>query len=306
MDNLGNIATGISQIAAGAAPLVGTGAQLYGQQNAAEAVEKANNAAITNQQTTLGNIGGIYSPYTTAGAGATGALSSALGLNGAAPDYSGFMNMPGYQFAVKQGTQALQRQAAAMGSAYTPQTAAAIGSYVAGTAMQDYNTYIQQLQNTATMGAGAANQLGNVTFNTGSNISQLQANTGQSQAGMYTGMGQTVGGALGSSPYASGVAGLGSGTSGVVSGIGNIAKGVGALFGNNYGGMSQGQLNQMMGGDVTPNTSGYIGAYTGANDVSNQPYYDQNADLYNSASGGNFDLSQPPDDWSSYFSDSGP
>jgi hypothetical protein len=204
---LGNIASGLGS-------LVGTGAQLYGQQNAAEAVEQANQGAITNQQNYLGNINSLYSPYTSTGAAATSALGAAEGLNGQAPNYSGFENMPGYQFAVQQGTQAIQRQAAASGNAYTPNTGAAIGQYVTGTAMQDYNTYVQQLQQTAGMGATATGQLGNITYNTGANTSQLMANTGQAQAGMYTGMGQTIG----------------SGVGNIASGLGSIASGVGSLF----------------------------------------------------------------------------
>jgi hypothetical protein len=228
-DGVSNFLTGIGQIAQGVAPIAGTGAQVYGQQNAAEAVSKANQGAIDNQRTFLGNIGDIYSPYTTAGAGATKALTAAEGIGGQPADYSNFLNMPGYQFAVQQGTQALQRQAAASGSAFTPNTLNAVGQYVTGTAMQDYNTYIQQLQSTAGMGATAANQLGNITYNTGANISQLMANTGQSQAGMYTGVGQTVGGALGAGGYDP-YGGYGGAVSGVANGIGNIAKGVGSLF----------------------------------------------------------------------------
>jgi hypothetical protein len=228
--------SGAGQVATGLAPIAGTGAQIYGQQNAAEAVEKANNAAIGTQKDYLANIQGVYSPYTTAGAGAAGALQRAQGTapgqNGT-PDYSGFENMPGYQFAIDQGTRAIQRQATAMGSAYTPNTAQAIGQYVTGTAMQDYNTYIQQLQATAGMGVGAATSLAGQTYSTGANIAQLQANTGQSQAGFYTGVGGSLGGALGGYTPGYGYGG-GPGASGVgsmVGGFGNIAKGIGTMFG---------------------------------------------------------------------------
>ena len=216
----------------GLGQVLGTASQMYGQQNAAEAQTNANLAAINTQNQFLGNIGGIYSPYTTAGAGAAGALAKAEGIGGAAPDYSGFENMPGYQFAIQQGTQAIQRQASAQGNAYTPNEAQAVGQYVTGTAMQDYNTYIGQLQATANMGETAANQIGNLTYNTGANISNLQVGTGQAQAGMYTGMGQTLGGTLGAG--GSGVLGGalgGGGASGLIGAFGNIAKGLGGMFG---------------------------------------------------------------------------
>jgi hypothetical protein len=263
----GNIATGIGQIATGLAPIAGTGAQLYGQQNAAQAVETANNAAIKNQTDYLGNIGSIYNPYTSTGAHATDALGRALGLGGGAPDYSGFMNMPGYQFAIDQGTRALQRNATAQGNAYTPNESAAVGSYVAGTAMQDYNTYIGQLSATADRGAQAANQFGNITYSTGANTSQLMANTGQSQAGMYTGMGQTVGGALGGytpggfTPGYGGAGGYGapgaSGVGGLAGGIGNIVKGVGSLFSGGGG-----NPTDTSGSNYDPSTGQYSNGFT--------------------------------------------
>jgi hypothetical protein len=275
-----SITQGLGQLLGGAAPLLGTGAALYGQQNASEAVVNANQSAINNQTQYLGNIGNIYNPYTTAGAGATSALSSAEGLGGGAPNYSGFENMPGYQFAIQQGTQAIDRQAAASGSGYTPNTQAAVGQYVTGTAMQDYNTYIQQLQATAGMGETAANQLGGITYNTGANTSQLMANTGQSQAGMYTGMGQTVAGALGGyGGYGSGVngggggGGAGAGYGSVASGIGNIAGGISTMFGG--GGPGAGANNYGSGGG---DTSG--GAYNGGAFGGGAPLYDPSTGGY--------------------------
>jgi hypothetical protein len=240
-----NFLGGAGQVGTAVAPLLGTGAQLYGQQNAAGAVDKANTAAIGNQKDVLGNIGSIYSPYTTGGAGAEAALGRAMGTNGQPADYSGFENMPGYKFALDTGEQAIQRQAAAMGSGYTPNTGIEMAKFATGTAMQDYNTYIQQLSSMADRGATSADKLGNITYNTGANISQLMQNTGQSQAGMYTGMGQTVAGALGGgyNPNAKfnwdgsyrgpGASGVGGG--GIPGMIGNIASGVKTMFGGGDG-----------------------------------------------------------------------
>jgi hypothetical protein len=174
------------------ASLLGTGAQAAGQVAAGSAITSANNSAISNQQGYLGNIQGTLNPYTSTGAGASGALASMQGTNGQPANYSNFINMPGYQFAQQQGQQAAERQAAAMGNAGNSGTAAMIGNQVTGTAMQDYNTYVSQLQATANMGAGSANTLGNLTYNTGANTSQLMSNTGMAQAGVYTGLGQTA------------------------------------------------------------------------------------------------------------------
>jgi hypothetical protein len=177
--------------------LLTSAAGVYGSQNASEQQTQAINAGITTQQSTMGNINSLYTPQTTLGNSAMGALGSAEGLNGAAPNYSGFMNMPGYQFAQQQGQQAAERQAAAMGNAGNSGTAAMIGNQVTGTAMQDYNTYISQLQNSAGLGASANQQLAGANLETGTNISQLQQNSGQAGASGVMGASNAIGGAIG-------------------------------------------------------------------------------------------------------------
>ncbi len=202
--------------------LLGSGAQAAGQIAAGSAISSANNNAITNQQNYLGNIQGIYGTQQGVGNAAMGALGQAEGLGGAAPNYSGFMNMPGYQFASQMGVQAGERQAAAMGNAGNSGTSALIGNQVAGTAMQDYNTYVSQLQNTAGLGASANTALGNLTYGTGANTSQLMSNTGLAQAGEYTGLGQTASNAI--------TSGLGN-----ILGTGANASGTAASTGCPYG-----------------------------------------------------------------------
>jgi hypothetical protein len=177
--------------------LLGTGAQAAGQIAAGSAISSANNSAITNQQNYLGNVQSIYGTQQAVGNSAMNTLGATLGTTGCAPNYSAFMNMPGYQFAQQQGQQAGERQAAAMGNAGNSGTAAMIGNQVTGTAMQDYNTYVSQLQNAAGLGTSANQQLGNITYNTGANTSQLISNTGMAQAGEYTNLGQTVSSGIG-------------------------------------------------------------------------------------------------------------
>jgi hypothetical protein len=189
-------------------PALNTAANIYGSQNAAEAQTRGNAAGIATQQSTMGNITGLYAPQYNLGSGAFNALGSALGVNGQAPDYSGFLNMPGYQFAVSQGTQAINRNASAAGNLYSTSTLADVGKQVTGTALQDYNNYIAQLTGAAGFGASANQNLSGALLRTGSNISQLQVGQGSAQAGGYTG----AAGALGSLPW------------------GTISKGIGNLF----------------------------------------------------------------------------
>jgi hypothetical protein len=192
-----NYTTGAATAPGSLGSLLTGAAGIYGAQNASEAQTSAINAGINTQTSTMGNINAIYNPQVSLGNSAMSALGSAEGLNGAAPNYSGFENMPGYQFAVQQGTQAIDRSAAASGSAYTPNTQAAVGQYVTGTAMQDYNTYIQQLMGSAGLGAAANQQLTGAQLETGTNISQLQQNSGQAAATGVSSAANAVGGAIG-------------------------------------------------------------------------------------------------------------
>jgi hypothetical protein len=215
--------------------LLGSGAQAAGQIAAGSAITSANNSAITNQNNTLGNIQNIYSTQQGVGNAAMGTLAQTEGLTGCAPNYSAFMNMPGYQFANQMGVQTAERQAAAMGNAGNSGTAAMIGNQVAGTAMQDYNTYVGQLQASAGLGASANQQLGNLTYSTGANTSQLMSNTGMAQAGEYTGLGQTASSAI--TGNLGNILGTGANASGTSGGLGNLGgtSGTVATSANNPG-----------------------------------------------------------------------
>lgn len=187
----------------GGAPTTGGGfgsllTNVVGSVGAANAAATGNENAIGTQAGTLGNIGGIYGPQQTLGNGAFNTIGSTLGLNGQPANYSNFLNMPGYQFAVGQGTQAINRQADAAGNLYTPNTMANIGQYVTGTAMQDYNTYVNQLLLAGGFGASANQGLTGANLTVGGNISQLQANIGQNRAGGISGAAGFLGGANGS------------------------------------------------------------------------------------------------------------
>jgi hypothetical protein len=246
----GNMATSTDTSLAGtitgAIPgLLQTGAGVGGAVAAGNALSNANQNVITTQQNNLGNINSIWSTQQALGQGADTALGSALGTNGQPANYSGFENMPGYQFAVSQGTQAIQRQAAAMGNAYTPNTAAAVGQYVTGTASQDYNTYISQLMGAAGLGSTANTALQTANQNTANNISTAQQNIGAAQAGEYTSLANSAGSLFGAN---------GAGTSLINAAgkaIGSGSSGSGGTSGS--GGMS-GNSGDTASGGVDPST----------------------------------------------------
>jgi hypothetical protein len=262
----------------GAVPgLLSTAAGVYGQQNAAQAQQNADQNAITTQQNNLGNINNIWASQQQTGQGANAALQSSLGLNGQTADPSNFENMPGYQFAVQQGTQAIQRQAASMGNAYTPNTAEAVGQYVTGTAAQDYNTYISQLMGAAGLGTTASQGLQTGSQTSSNNISQLQQNIGQAQASGVTGAANTIAGAFGAN---------GVGTS-LIGAAGRALTGGGSSPGGGGGGGGSGGAgggSDPFAGTPLANNSGAFNAYNAANGPTA-------ADISNSTNGiGNIDV----------------
>jgi hypothetical protein len=259
--------TSLASTITGALPgLLQGAAGVYGAQNAAQAMTQADANAIATQQSTLGNINNIWSTQQQLGQGADTALGSALGTNGQPANYSNFENMPGYQFAVQQGTQAIQRQAAAMGSAYTPNTAAAVGQYVTGTASQDYNTYISQLMGAAGLGTTANQGIATPTYQTGANISTLQQNQGYAQASGVSGSANAIGGLFGANGAGTSLLG-GGGSSGGGGGGGGGSGGSGAVgYGPTPGYNGSGVYS-----------AGATGGGSGVDDNGN--FYDSNGNL---------------------------
>lgn len=193
----------------------------YGAQNSSQAQNTGILSGIGAQQTAQTNINNIFGTQATTGNGAMTALESALGLNGSAPNPSTFYNMPGYQFAVDQGTQAINREAAAQGSLYTPNTLNAVGQYVTGTASQDYNNYISQLEQTAGLGASANQGLATSNLETAANTSSLDISSGNAEG---SGVAGTTG-ALSSLLSNGSLSSLLSSLSGGISGIGSLFSG---------------------------------------------------------------------------------
>jgi hypothetical protein len=255
--------------------LFGTGAQLYGQQNAGQAISGAATAGIGQANTTLGNVNKIWQPQQTLGANADTALSSALGIGGQPANYSNFLNMPGYQFAVEQGTRAAQREAAAMGNAGNSGTAIAIGNQITGTAMQDYNNYINQLYQGAGLGSTANQNLQGANLQTAGNIEQLGMNSGLAQAGVYTGIGTLgMGGNYMGGPNGSGVSRGSGGISGMVGSgvkaVGNWLKGGYQPFGSIDSGNIGATYDPSLLSTASPiDTSGAIGDLPGTSFLDN-------------------------------------
>lgn len=98
------------------------------------------------------------------------------------PNYSGFYNSPGFQFSLGLGQQGVNRNAAASGNLYAPNTMAAVGANQQGIASTHYNDYVQQLLAMAGLGGQATAGTANAAMNTGNNISANLLSAGNANA----------------------------------------------------------------------------------------------------------------------------
>lgn len=115
-----------------------------------------------NAQINAGNqIEQLYNPFVTGGTNAQNTLNALLGENGTtaaqqAAAQANWQNTPGYQFALQQGMNAINADAAAKGQAISGNNQQAIQQYGTGLANQTYNNYLQNLENQIGTGVNAA------------------------------------------------------------------------------------------------------------------------------------------------------
>lgn len=153
--------------------------QLMGQQQALGALGPAYEKATGRYQTNY------YDPYTQATSGSAGMQANALGLGGAAGNQAAteaFQAGPGYQFALDQGLQALNRNAASRGMLSSGNNTQDILRFSQGLANQEYGNWLNRLGDFTRLGLGAAQgQTGRQ-----SDLASLDYGYGKDQAGIYT------------------------------------------------------------------------------------------------------------------------
>ena len=258
-------------------PLTSSLAGYFGSNSASGAQVAGNNNAIGTEQSLIPQLTGLYDAQRTTGNQSFSTLGQQLGINGQAPNYAAFDNSPGFQFATQMGQQAINRQAAASGNAYSSNTLANIGNYTQGMASQNYNNYVSQLMQTAGYGASGNANLGQNLYGIGANIAQTQAASGNAQAVGSAAGASAIGSAAGSLPW------------------GSIISGVGSLFNNSGvsggGGIPAGQtstLDSLGGTNPFPNyTPSQIGTTAGLDSSGGVPL----TDLSNYGSSNNYGTS---------------
>jgi len=182
--------------AIGTAAVVGGATTLVAGSKAAKAQKSAANQTVAEQQREYDQDRADLAPYRETGTAALSKLAQMYGVTTGAGSASGggvmgyandggFSASPGYQWAVDQGTQAVERSAAARGLLSSGGTEKAIARYVTGAASQDYDNYASRLAQLAGVGQSATNSTVAAGQGTTNAITQAQQNAGNARASSY-------------------------------------------------------------------------------------------------------------------------
>ena len=156
--------------------MIGTGLALLGSAalglgGSVLSANAANKAAKVQAQA-AGKAAALQAPFTNAGQGAVTTLGQLFGIdaNGqqtGQADFSNFFQSPDYQFALQQGTQALNNSSAAKGMLQSGNYLKDLTSFGQGLATQNFGNYVNQLMQLSSLGQNAASGQGNQIGNQG-------------------------------------------------------------------------------------------------------------------------------------------
>ena len=157
-------------------------AEVSGAQQAQQLEKQNQTAALGAQQTALTNVTGAEQPYQALGSTSTNALANLIKTGFTAPTLAQAKATPGYQFALQQGTNAIDENAAANGTLMSGTTGTALENYGQNLAQnayqQTYNNALNAYQTNVAAAQGGAN--------TGLSSTGQLANTNLGVAGMTT------------------------------------------------------------------------------------------------------------------------
>lgn len=237
----GSIASGImGSNAAGDAAQV----QANAANNASAEQLQAAQLAANTQLDIYGQTKSTLAPFVGAGTGALSQLSSLLGLNGggSAGAMSTLQNLPGYQFSLQQGGQALDRSAASRGLLLSGAQLKDSQQFGQGLAQSQYFNYLSPLQGLINTGENAGAMTGNAGSAAGSGAaSAYLGGANSAAASQLAGAQSTASGIVGSNNALS---------TGLSSGLQN------ALLGYQLQQPNMGNFNL---GSLDPSTMSFLG-----------------------------------------------
>jgi hypothetical protein len=186
-------------VAIGGAAVIGGVVSSSNASKAASAQTNAANQADATQLQMYNQTRQDQTPWRLAGGNAVNALSSYYGLpttdangnpvaadpNAGAKDNALIQSLPGYQFNLSQGNQAVQRDLAAKGLLGSGAAGKALTQYGQGYAQNAANSYLNGLQSIAGLGQTSAQATGAAGMNAANQIGSNQIYAGNAQASGY-------------------------------------------------------------------------------------------------------------------------
>lgn len=191
-----SISLPVAVLGAGA---LSAGVGAFGASSAAGAQRDAANTAAQTQLHMYDQTRSDLQPYMQGGQNAFSNLSSLLGIGGS-PNSAGMMsalqNYPGYQFAMQQGGQALDRSAASRGTLLSGGQIKDQLAYGQGMGSQLFDKYFNQNSQLASIGENAAAGAGNAGMNAANGAASAQMAGGTAAASGIAGTTNAIQGGL--------------------------------------------------------------------------------------------------------------
>jgi hypothetical protein len=249
----------IGGVAAAGATAYAANASAGAAKNAANAQVQAGQNASQTQLNMYNQTRQDQAPWRQAGGNALNSLEGYYGLPGAngkvdpnagAADNKLIQSLPGYQFNLQQGNQAVQRNLAANGLLDSGAAQKALTQYGQGMATQASGQYLNGLQSLAGLGQSSTAQTGQAGTYAGAQIGSNQIYAGNAQASGYANQSNAINSGL------SGLSGI-YGNYNQQQNLQNQYQGSNAYYQANSpsGGFGGGGS---YGGTTTVNQSGYI------------------------------------------------
>lgn len=162
--------------------LVGGIMQKKASDKAVDAQTRAANNQIELDQRIYDETTANFAPYREGGLLGFNAMNYEMGLGEAPEGYTGFQASPGYQFAVDEGTRALEGSAAASGNLRSGATMKALQDRGVGMANQEYGNWMNRLSGIAGMGQAAAGNQAAAAQNFATNAGNAMSAIGNAQS----------------------------------------------------------------------------------------------------------------------------
>lgn len=126
----------------------------------------------------------------------SGLLTPGAGTPQAQSAFQNYLNSTGYNFQLQQGQNAITSSNAARGLLNSGATATALAQYGQGLGQQNFNNYLQQLNDVAQRGQQQLNTVGQAGTIGGNNAAGYTQAAGTAQGAGYMGLANTIGASM--------------------------------------------------------------------------------------------------------------